>query len=468
MSNGNKWQHRVADTLEERFGLLDPANGLKYRRTPTFEAPQGDRASRPLKAMGLTCGIGSMLVGAQKLGFEVVGNVEWRDYYRYQPKGMPSTFTHNFKGAFIARGTRDVPADLLPGAIDFAAGHPECGRYSTLSYSVTQGNGAYQEGRGSDVSDIPLFLKLVAMFKPRFFLMDDLPDSFGPLPMSEYIKALPDYDLFPEWISNWGYGNIQKYRNRMFVVGALKKEKFVFVPGEAEHKLVLRDMIHDLQTFGVDVSNHADIDLDYVPGRYVNMRWLGDRPSWRDLQQSNANFQTNIPYVTAEGEEKIRPGTRSPGWEEWCPVLSGGFNPIHPLRRTPLSVRERARIQGFDDDFEFLYDDEGPRRKVWEPYNSDGQRGIKQTGKAMPLQFCTFVADQVKHHIEGKAFPASNHRVIKANDKVSAAKLDFCDLSGYADQDRACRACWLRSSCHIYQANNPGAQEVPQNGKTRA
>lgn len=459
MSKGNKWQHRQADSIEERFGLLDDPSSLKYRKTPVFEAPIGDRPSRPLKAMGITCGIGSMLVGAKQLGFEVIGNVEWRDYYRYLPQGRSSTFVHNYPGAFIARGTGDIPLDLLPGAIDFAAGHPECGRYSTLSYSVAKGS--YQEGRGSDVSDIPLFLKLVALLKPRFFLMDDLPDSFGPLPMSEYIKALPEYDLFPEWISNWGYGNIQKHRNRMFVVGSLKSERFVFQPGEFEHDRSLKDVIPDLVNFEEGLfANHSTVDLDYHPGRYVNMRWYGDRPSWRELQQSNSDFETNIPYWTPNNdEEKIRPGTRSPAWDGWCPVLSGGFNPIHPLRKLPLSIRERARIQGFPDDFVFNTDEAGPYRKIWEPYNSDGQRAIKQTGKAMPLQFCTYVADQVKHHIEGRPFPSTRKRVIKVNDKVSAAKLDFCDLSGYADQDRACEACWLRKTCHIYEANNPGGKE---------
>lgn len=454
MAHSSKWQHRKADSIEERFGLLDDPRSVKYKKTPVFLEPTGEAEQKPLTAMGLTCGIGSMLVGAQQLGFRVVGNVEWRDYYRFTRNTKESTFPVNFPRAFMARGVNDVPPDLMPGAIDFAAGHPECGRYSTLSFSVAKGN--YQEGRGSDVSDIPLFLKLVALFRPRFFLMDDLPDSFGPLPMQAYVDALPDYDLFPEWVSNWGYGNIQKYRTRMFVVGALKSERFVFRPGEAHHTRVLRDDILDLIGFeGLeDMPNHSDVDLDYAPGRYVNMRSYGDRPTWRELQQSNQTFEKNIPYVTDEGVEKIRPGTRSPAWDKECPVLSGGFNPMHPLRRTPFTIRERARIQGFPDSFVFHSDDEGPFRKSWEPYNSDGQRAIKQTGKAMPLQFCTFVADQVKHHIEGKPFVASGARVAKPNPKVSAAKLDFCRESGYADQDGACAACWLRETCEIYSGKN--------------
>lgn len=457
--SGSGWQHRKADSIEERFGLLDPVTKTTYKKQPVFEEPQGNVKKGQLTAVGITCGIGSMLVGAQELGFRVLGNLEWRDYYRYKPQGMASSMVENFPGAFMARGINDVPVELHPGDIDFAAGHPECGRYSNLSFTVA--GGTYQESRAEDVSDLPLFLKYVAMLRPKFFLMDDLPASFGPLPIERYVEMLPDYDLFPEWISNWGYGNIQKNRNRMFIVGALKSQKFVFRPGEAAHARVLKDDIFDLVKFDFEpeeMPNHCNIDLDNVPGRYVNMRWYGDRPSWRDLQTSNTDFRKQITYHSKEGVEKVRPGTWSPRWDEYCPVLSGGFNPLHPIRRLPLSIRERARIQGFPDSFVFNGDEQGPHRQVWEPYSSDGQRLIKQTGKAMPLQFCNFVADQVKHHIKGKKFRATNERVAKPNDLVSKAKIDYCYATGYADQDGACAACWLRKTCPIYKASHGGAE----------
>lgn len=449
----SKWQYRVAETIEERFGLLDPPSKAAYKKQPVFEEPEGRPKKRKtgLTAIGITCGIGSMLVGVRDLGFEVVGNLEWRDYYRYRAGGRPSTFVHNFPGAFMARGLDDVPIELLPGEIDFAAGHPECGQYSKLSHPIK----SYKDNRAEDASDIPLFLKLVAELRPRFFLMDDLPDSLVPLPMSAYVEMLPDYDLFPEWVSNWGYGNIQKYRNRMFMVGALKSEKFVFRPGEFEHGRLLRDVIFDLIDFDGEIPNHQDVDHNYVPGsRYVNLRFYGDRPSWNEIKNSNLDWRKQTPYHTKDGEEKIRPGTWSPRWDDYCPVLSGGFTPLHPQRRLPLSIRERARIQGFPDDFVFHFDEAGPFREIWEPYSTDGRRGIKQTGKAMPLQFCNYVAKQVKAHIEGKEFKTTDHRVAKPNDKVSEAKFDFCFESGYADQDGACKACWLRDSCKIYQAAN--------------
>lgn len=452
----SKWQHRVADSDEERFGLLDKPTMAKYKTQPIFQEPIGESPKSDLIAMGTTSGIGSMLVGARDLGFKVIGNAEWRDYYRYRANPeSSSTFIENFPGAFMSRGLNDIPQDLMPGRIDFLAGHPECGRYSSLSHSVTKG--AYKESRESDLSDLPLFLKMVAELRPRFFLMDDLPASFNPLPMSEYIKALPDYDLFPEWISNWGYGNIQKHRNRMFIVGALKSERFTFVPGERVHDLNLGDMIADfLLTEPGALPNHAVVDENEAVTRYVNMRYYGDRPTWGELKELMASpegdrWKANLKYYTPEGEEKSRPGTSNPKWEGSCPVLSGGYNPLHPILHRPLSVRERARIQGFPDDFVFHHDPQGPFRKTWKPYGPDGQRGIKQTGKAMPLQFCTYVADQVKHHIEGVPFVSSGERVIKPQPLVSKAKLDFCELAGYQAQEAACQACWMKDTCHLRQ-----------------
>jgi DNA (cytosine-5)-methyltransferase 1 len=452
MGNASTWQHRKADSDEERFGLLDNPRMLKYKRQPLFQEPEGELPSmRPLTALGVTSGVGSMLIGCDKLGFKVVGNIEWRDYYRFRSQAGESTFIKNFPGAFMARGFNDIPANMMPGGIDFALGHPECGRFSSLSHSVALGT--YKDSRGSDASDIPLFLKMMAELRPRFFLMDDLPASFDVLPMSAYVEALPDYDLYPEWISNWGYGNIQKHRNRMFIVGALKSEKFVFTPGEAEHGKTLRDVIGDI--IGVDpgeLENTAHVNPDLTPGRYCNMRHYGDRPSWGELSElfETEAWGKNLKYYSPDGEEKVRPGTTNPKWNSFCPVLSGGYNPIHPMAFRPLTIKERARIQGFPDDFTFYHDEQGPFREVWEPYDSDGQRGIKQTGKAMPIQFCSFVADQIKHHIEGEPFAATGRRVIKPNEKVTQAKEEFCRLSGYTDQAGACGECWHRAKCPLF------------------
>jgi site-specific DNA-cytosine methylase len=444
----SNWRYREG-SLEQRFGLEDSPELKKYQNYPIWHSDRGHR-SQPepgqLTAIGLTSGIGSMLVGAQEVGFKVLGNIEWRDYYRFVNKKGDSSFVNNFPGSFMARGLKDFSKNRLPGQIDFAAGHPECGTYSALSYGVT--NEAFLENKKSELSDIPLFLKMVAEIKPRFFLMDDLPDSFSVLPMSEYVNLLPEYDLFPEWVSNWGYGNIQKQRNRMFMVGALKSEKFTFVPGEEKHDLVLLDMIQDLYNKPAgSIANHQQVNVTEIACRYTHMDYRGQTMDWAELKKRKPSKQ-NLTYFAADGTEKHRPGTQTPMWNGYCNVLGGSYAHLHPLKMEPLNVRERARVQGFPDTFIF-YNSDDPFHPIWSPYSTEGNRGVKQTGKAMPVQFCRYVAKQVKAHIEGKTFTTSRERVIKQNPKVSKAKEDFCRIQDYSDQEFACRNCWLKNNCKI-------------------
>ena len=57
------------------------------------------RDEQRLKAIGITCGVGSMLLGARNAGFKVEGNVEWRKYYHAEDDAGRNTFTANFEGA---------------------------------------------------------------------------------------------------------------------------------------------------------------------------------------------------------------------------------------------------------------------------------------------------------------------------------------------------------------------------------
>ena len=456
MASNNNWQFRKVDSLTERLGIDDPASSLKFRKQPVFIEPEGSVpwSHKGMTAMGFTGGIGSMLVGAKRAGFDVLGNLEWRDYYRFMHNPGDNTFTRNYPGAFMARGPKDLPSGVMPTSLDYAVGHPECGMYSLLSAPLLNRSKDF-ESRKTDLGDIPLFLQYVQQFRPRFFLMDDLPNSFAAMPMSDYVDMLPDYDLFPEWISNWAYGNIQKHRNRMFIVGALKSEKFVFVPGEKAHTLTTKDVINDLLTTNGTgfMPNHAEVDFDKETGRFKHIRKHGDSPSYRDLQKyftsGDPILKGNKPYYKEGNVLSRRPGTTDPKWDGNCPVLSGGYDPIHPIRGTPITLRERARIQGFPDNFIFYNSKEGPYEKTWDPFQGEGGRGVKQTGKAMPIQFCEYVANQVADHIQSGAKYVRGTRILNPNPKVSEAKQDFCKLGGYADQERACDNCWLKAKCEI-------------------
>lgn len=394
------------------------------------------------KAIGVTCGIGSMLVGAKQAGFEIAGNVEWRKYYH-----QGATFQNNFPGALFLKSLDHMTTDEIEkfmGA-DLALGHPECGNFSTLNNANRN-----PEQDLLDPADIPLFVDLIAKLKPRFFVMDDLPKSFMAFPMSEYSKRLPEYDLFPEWVSNWGYGNVQKNRKRMFMIGSLKQEKFVFVPGEAEHDLTVRDVIEDLgePRVGSNYPNHDPHDDSVDCFRALNLGGYGKKSTWAETAEYFKQLPTGstLKYLRKDGSTVARIGFLKGHWEGPAHVLTGGNATVHPIRCNPYTIRERARIQGFPDDFVFYGTVLNDRGEWCHDFN---QHMIRQTGKAMPVQFCQYASQQVMAHVRGELWSATGRRLLPNNEHVDEAKKWFCQNVGYADQEEACSACWLAARCAI-------------------
>lgn len=173
-----------------------------------------------------------------------------------------------------------------------------------------------------------------------------------------------------------------------------------------------------------------------------------------------------IHYVGEDGSEKIRVGSYKGHWHGPAHVLTGGISGFHPRKGLPYTVRERARLQGFPDDFAFygtVLDQERGQR-VW---NHDrNMHMVRQTGKAMPIQFCEYVSEQIKAHIIGMPYvaghaPATNTRVIQPNAYVDEAKRWYCGNVGYANQAGACGSCQMAAGCdireglHIPMPRNP-------------
>lgn len=318
-----------------------------------------------------------------------------------------------------------------------------CGAYSQLS--------VMNPDRSDDPGDIPLFVDLIAKLKPHFFIMDDLPKSFKAFPMNEYHQRLQDYDLFPEWISNYHYGNIQKNRRRMFMLGAKKDQRWAFRPGEFEHSKTVASTIGDFSEPGKsNLPNHDPHVLDAIAGRGLHLVSLGRgaRGTFRDVAEYLKDKPAGhmIRYVSEDGSIKGKPGSYRGNWDGPCHVLDGGSYAIHHHRRLPYTIRERAAIQGFPDDFIFY----GTKLDEAGYWNHDKNvHMVKQTGKAMPIQFCAYVSGQVAAHLKGEPFESSGARLIAPNDYVDSAKAWYCENVGYADQQKACNACWLYDRCTI-------------------
>lgn len=405
-------------------------------------------AHQKLKAIGITSGIGSLLVGARQAGFEVVGNLEWRSYYHHKDEMGRNTFSENFPGAVFKEHYEDLTHEEIQRMMgaDVCMVHCECGHWSNLDNA----NKVKDRSRALDPADIPLTVDLMTRFKPRYFAMDNLPKSFDAYPIEKYAQHFPDYDLFPEWVSNWGYQNTQKGRNRMFLIGARKEERFTFVPGEVEHNLMVRDVLGDLgePRRGTNIPNHEPHVTDTECYRALNMYEYRRRATWAEAAEYFRSKPCGhiFEYVRKDGSIVKRIGFVKGHWDKTSHVLQGGNPIMSPHRCDPLTIRERARIQGFPDDFIFygaVLDEQGR----WD--HNENFSLVKQTGKAMPVEFAKYASQQFMSNIRGEPQKDRGTRVLRPSEYIDRAKYWYCKNVGYSDQDRACSACWLYDSCTI-------------------
>lgn len=410
-------------------------------------------AKKKLRAIGVTSGIGSMLIGARSAGFEIVGNIEWRKYYH------TGTFEYNFPGSFMVHSYGEVENDV--GSIDLAIGHPECGNFSNLRTT--------SKVAPDDPGDIPVFTELIQKIRPRYFVMDNLPGSLVAYPMSKWHEELPGYELYPEWVSNYHYGNTQKNRKRFFLIGARSGEGYVFVPGEFEHGKTLMDVVRDLPEYDIPEINHMHARDD----RIIPCGWAahqlgivrdGNKITLGELKDYIRDYPTgrNFEYLNLKGELKLRPGYCKIKMDHCSPVMTGGGSALDNHYRedtlNPLTIRERARIQGCPDSFIFQPVDYFDRTDLRNAYMAV----YKQSGKFMPVEFCDYVCRQISDNIRKRVRTYRGRRVANPNPHVDGAKKWYCENVGYENQELACEFCWMNTSCQIGGKTVVDAKKPPK------
>jgi site-specific DNA-cytosine methylase len=358
-------------------------------------------------ALGLYSGIGSMLCAARQSGFKIIGNIEPRSYFH------TGTFEKNFPEAEMARKYeafefRDTPQ------IDVVFAHPSCGNHSSLN---TTGK---KENKNKDPGDIPNLIKYLISVRPRFFVIDNLPKMLNVVPMSVWRKAFPDYDVVPELVSNYHYGNAQLKRVRLFIIGSLKKEKFRFKPGEEEWDVSVKDVIGDLLNLPNVLPNHCLHTLKNLCLKATHMKKRHHRSTWKEVRDYFRDKSEGyvLRYHNNDDDKEstnLRPGFKKTYWNKHCHVLIGTNPCVHPKTNLPLSLRERLRLMGFPDNF-VLVGTKLEKDGTWD--HTRNSLMIRQTGKCVPLEFVRYLSKQIRYHIEGREFRSSGVRLHKSNSIV--------------------------------------------------
>ena len=234
------------------------------------------------------------------------------------------------------------------------------------------------------------------------------------------------YDVTLTLVNAKDYG-VAEERKRVFYIGFRKDLKidFVFPKGSTsddDKKITLRDIIWDLKETAVPAGpkNRHNPDAinnnEFFTGAYSSIFMSRNRVKGWDEQAFT---------VQASGRQcQLHP--QAPKMEKFgkndCRFMLGSE---HLYRR--MTIREIARVQGFPDDFKFIY--------------KETNNAYKMIGNAVPVQLAYEIALAIKLFLEGKGDQVVG---IEAGGKKVMSKSSN-------DQGRAYEYAWITTLENVLQ-----------------
>ena len=325
---------------------------------------------KKLNLISLFAGAGGMDLGFEKAGFTVAVANE------FYPEICP-TYRRNHRHTRLIEGDirriseADFPDDMV-GLI----GGPPC-----QSWSEAGSLGGIRDPRGQLFFD---YIRILKTKQPLFFVAENVSGMLAGRNAAAVRNILRLFDAAGYSVQykllNANDYHVPQIRERVFYVGFRKElniADFEYPKPLNEKPLTLKDAIWDLRSSAVPAlpKNKHRMDLkilnhEYFIGNYSTIFMSRNRvKAWNEpaftVQASGRQCQLHPQAPKMEFVEKnLRRFV--PGKE-------------HLYRR--LTVRECARVQGFPDDFEFLY--------------TDVNMGYKMIGNAVPVNFAAAVGRQV-------------------------------------------------------------------------
>lgn len=325
-----------------------------------------------MKLISLFSGCGGLDLGFEKAGFEITVANE------YDPS-IWKTFELNHPNTnLIKKDIRKISENDFPDNIDGIIGGPPC-----QSWSEAGSLKGIEDARGQLFYD---YIRILKHKQPQFFLAENVSGMLANR-HSTAVKNIISmfekcgYNLSVTLVNAKNYGVAQE-RKRVFYIGFRNDLNidFKFPDGSTQddsRKKTLRDVIWDLQFTALpagEKNRHNPLAInnnEYFTGEYSPIFMSRNRvKSWDEqaftVQASGRQCQIHPQAPKMEFVEKNKR------------IFAKGFE--HLYRR--MTIREIARIQGFPDDFKFIYN-----------YTDDA---YKMIGNAVPVNLAYEIALAIK------------------------------------------------------------------------
>ena len=330
----------------------------------------------------LFSGCGGLDLGFERAGFHIPVANEF-DPTIYETFKINHPKTHLIEGD-IRQVTKEDIVPYIDGEVDGIIGGPPC-----QSWSEAGALRGIEDARGKLFYD---YIRLLKEFAPKFFLAENVSGMLANR-HSEAVQNIlhmfeeAGYDVSLTLVNAKNYG-VAEERKRVFYIGFRKdlNIQFVFPKGSTEEddaKLTLRDIIWDLQDTAVPAGpkNHHNPEAvnnnEYFTGAFSPIFMSRNRVKGWDEQAFT---------VQASGRQcQLHP--QAPKMQKFgkddCRFVEGSE---HLYRR--MTIREIARIQGFPDDFQFLY--------------KETNNAYKMIGNAVPVNLAYEIATAIKLFLQGE------------------------------------------------------------------
>lgn len=333
-----------------------------------------------MNVISLFSGCGGLDLGFEKAGFDVPVANEF-DPTIFETFKVNHPKTHLIEGD-VRQVTKEDIAPFIDGEVDGIIGGPPC-----QSWSEAGALRGIEDARGKLFYD---YIRILKEFKPKFFLAENVSGMLANRhsdAVQNILKMFDEagYDVSLTLVNAKDYG-VAEERKRVFYIGFRKDLgiKFVFPVGstvEDSKKLTLRDIIWDLQETAVPSApknkhNPAAINNnEYFTGSYSTIFMSRNRVKSWDEQAYTVQASGRQCQLHPQAPKMVKVGTND------CRFVEGQE---HLYRR--MTIREVARVQGFPDDFKFIYE--------------DTDNAYKMIGNAVPVNLAFEIASAIRQVLE--------------------------------------------------------------------
>lgn len=376
--------------LKLSVGVASEATQQSKVETKLQGKTENKESSHKNKIISLFSGCGGLDLGFRKAGFDIILANEY-------DKSIWDTYEFNHPSTTLIKGDiRDINEEMLDkfilDGVDGIIGGPPCQSWSEAGSL-----------RGIDDERGKLFFEYIRILKyvqPKFFLAENVSGMLAKRhseAVNRILEMLDEcgYDVSLTMLNAKDFGVAQD-RKRVFYIGFRKDISSAIqfsLSSELgstykdEDKLTLKDVIWDLKDKAVPVVSKPNVknsidtinDNEYYVGGFSPIFMSRNRVRGWDEQAFTVQASGRQCQLHPQAPKMKK---RSVDCYQFVGGGAGEADKEHLYRR--LTVREIARIQGFPDDFKFIY------HNINDAY--------KMIGNAVPVNLAYEIAMLIKLH----------------------------------------------------------------------